>query len=68
VTGPARERHALRIEAPYFVAGVEVEDGRVARTAPIVHWLYGWAEEAVLDHAAAKGWAVTRLPGEAEAR
>lgn len=47
----------VRIEAPYFVAGVELdEEGFVTLTAPILRWMRGkkFADQtAYLDR---KGW------------
>lgn len=34
-------RALIRVEMARFVAGVEVEDGRVVRAAPILRWAVG---------------------------
>lgn len=53
---------ALRIEAPYFVAAVELIDGEVRVAAPIVKYMMRWTHEKVEEYAAARGWKVEPLP------
>jgi hypothetical protein len=47
----------VRIEAPHFVAGIVAENGRVVRTAPILHYMLGWDGRRVAAYVRAKGWA-----------
>ena len=51
----------LRIEAPHFVARVEVLDGQVVQAAPIVRYMLGWPETRVRIHAISKRWRVDEL-------
>lgn len=37
----------LRIELPYAVAGIEVDNGIVVRTAPIFRWMIGKTEQYI---------------------
>jgi type IV secretory pathway protease TraF len=46
----------VRIEAPHFVAGIVAEDGRVARTAPILRYMLGWDGQRVAAYVRSKGW------------
>jgi hypothetical protein len=47
----------VRVEAPHFVAGVEVVDGHVTRAAPILCYMLRWPHGRVFSYAARKGWA-----------
>src|SRR3546814_6949836 len=51
----------VRIEAPYFVAGVETENGVVIRAAPILSYMRGWEADRVLSYAVRKDWAANQL-------
>lgn len=51
----------IRIVAPHFVAGVDVERGRVTTAAPIVRYMHGWASDRVFAYAQRKGWAADWL-------
>ena len=51
----------LRIVAPNFVAGVEIENGLVRDAAPIVHYMLGWPHSKVSNFCYLKGWSVTEL-------
>ena len=53
-----KEPDLIRIEAPYFVAGVLLRDGRVYEAAPIVKYMKGWTAEQVLQYAKKKGWTI----------
>lgn len=44
------------INAPYFCAGVVIEDGRVVRAAPIIHYMRGWSQTRAMDYCRRKGW------------
>ncbi len=57
----------IRIEAPHFVAGVEVEPlpflqdhyedhHVVSKAAPIVKYMVGWTKTAVIQYCKKKGW------------
>lgn len=46
----------LRVEAPHFVAGLVLCEGRVEATAPILRHMYGWSLERVLAHCHRLGW------------
>ncbi len=48
----------MRIEAPHFVAGVVIEDGRVIDCAPIIKYMRGWTDIQVLEYCRKKGWIV----------
>lgn len=43
----------VRIVAPHFVAGIDIEDQRLA---PIVSYMRGWSIERIVDHCRSKGW------------
>jgi hypothetical protein len=54
----------VRIVAPHFVAGVEVDlaTARVVRAAPIVGYMVGWTARAVREYVDRKGWEAKRCP------
>jgi len=49
-------RFTIRMEAPHFVAAVDVERGVVVHAAPIVAYMRGWHFARVMDYAQRKGW------------
>ena len=59
----------IRIEAPHFVAAVEVAykasndppSRVVIATAPILKYMRWWTEARVLDYCASKGWTALLL-------
>lgn len=51
----------LRVEAPTFVAGLVLFDGRVYRAAPILGYMRSWTEAVVRGHCARRRWAVERI-------
>jgi hypothetical protein len=53
----------IRITAPYFCAGVILQGGRVARFAPILHYMRGWSADRVEAYAGRKGWTCERVWG-----
>ncbi len=56
---PAEDPDVLiAIDAPHFYCGVIVRNGRVIRTAPIVHYLTGWDRDRVQRYAQRRGWRV----------
>lgn len=40
----------IRIDAPHFCAGVELCDGKVVKTAPIVKYMKGWNIQKVINY------------------
>ena len=50
-----------QITGPYFVAGMEVTDGVVTRTAPIIFYMRGWAVRRVITYGRQKRWQVNFL-------
>ncbi|HKW13076.1 MAG TPA: hypothetical protein VJS69_01180 [Candidatus Krumholzibacteria bacterium] len=46
----------MRIEAPHFVAGVDVHRGTVVHAAPILRYMMGWAGLQVVRYCEQKGW------------
>ena len=53
---PARKERMIRIDAPHFVAGVLIEDGKVTKAAPILAWMIGKPEGYVEFYCRRKGW------------
>lgn len=51
----------IRIEAPFFVAGIDARDRRVIRAAPIVKYMIGWDSQHVADYCKRRGWTWQRL-------
>ena len=45
-----------QIVAPHFTAGIEAEDGRVARAAPILRYMVKWDVRFVRAYCAMKDW------------
>jgi hypothetical protein len=52
----------IRITAPHFVAGAEVEGGKVIKTAPIIGYMKGWAMAKVKGYCNYKEWRFEVLP------
>ena len=52
----------IAIDAPHFYCGVIMRNGRVIRTAPIVHYLKGWDRDRVQRYAQRRGWRVEVVP------
>lgn len=50
----------VRIETPHFVAGLEIEGGRVVRAAPILKYMVGWPATRVREYAHRRAWRATR--------
>jgi hypothetical protein len=47
----------VRVVAPRFVAGLELDDqDRCVRAAPILRWTLGWRREDLRDVFDQKGW------------
>ncbi|WP_442784047.1 hypothetical protein [Collimonas fungivorans] len=58
----------LQIEAPHFVAGVELQDGRVTLVAPILGWARGIPEGQLRAYCQRKRWRVYEIKMEAPRR
>jgi hypothetical protein len=53
----------LRIVAPWFVAGVDIDSGGVAyHCAPIVRYMRGWTRERVEAYCATRRWMIEATP------
>ena len=51
-----------RVEAPHFVAGLEVaQDGDITNCAPIIRWAGGWTFAAFHAYCGRKGWKMERV-------
>jgi hypothetical protein len=50
-----------QITAPHFTAGIELENERVVRAAPIVGYMWGWNRDYVRWYCQKKGWTVRVL-------
>ena len=46
----------LRVVAPYFCAGVVLEEGVVVKAAPILGYMRGWSMSKCQNYARRKGW------------
>jgi hypothetical protein len=46
----------LRIEAPHFVAGLDVTGRLVSDAAPIVAYMIGWSVRRVIAYCRRKRW------------
>ena len=51
----------FQINARNFVAGFEVEAGRVVRAAPILRRMTGWGGRQVADECRRQGWKLTEI-------
>lgn len=49
----------IRIEAPTFVAGIELLNGVAFRAAPILKYTVGWSQDRILKYASSKRWTVS---------
>lgn len=54
------------IEAPHFVAGAEIEDRLVARSAPIIAYMRGWDGRQVQLYCRKKSWILTAYIDDSE--
>jgi len=52
----------IRIESPYFVAGVVFSDSTVTRSAPIVKYMQGWKKSDVIKYCIKKAWKFQWIP------
>jgi hypothetical protein len=46
----------IRIDSGYFCAGVDLEDDRVVKAAPIVKYMVGWTRRKVESYCRKKNW------------
>jgi hypothetical protein len=53
--------YGVRIESPYFVARIEVEERTVVMAAPIVGFMRGWNAHGAAAYIKRKGWTTTIL-------
>lgn len=53
-----------RISAPYFCAGLVLENDVVVRAAPILGYMRGWSLERVSHYAKSKRWTLQVLRAE----
>jgi hypothetical protein len=54
----------VRVEAPHFVAGIEVnERGMCMNAAPILKWCIGKKTDFLRDYFKGKGWKATIVNG-----
>lgn len=58
----------IQIEAPHFVAGAVLEDGKVWWSAPIIRYMRGWSRNKVVTYCKRKTWHLTFLKDEQERR
>ena len=53
---PETRTTLIRVVAPHFVAGLEIEAGRCVRAAPILRWAIGRTEAELWRYFRRKGW------------
>lgn len=46
----------VRVEAPHFVAGLVIEDGRCIEAAPILRWAIGKSESYLRSYIRRRAW------------
>lgn len=51
----------FRITAPYFCAGVEIEDGVVVEAAPILAWMIGKPFTYVKSYCTRKSFSIEKV-------
>ncbi len=52
----------VRVVAPHFVAGFDLDKGKVKRAAPIIQYMNGWSEQKARDYIIKKGWDARIVP------
>lgn len=52
----------VRIEAPYFCAGITILNGRGAKAAPIIAYMVGWTLFRIERYCQVKGWGYELVP------
>ena len=50
----------VRVEAPHFVAGLKIENGRCAAAAPILRWAVGTSADELRALFRRRSWTATR--------
>lgn len=55
------QAYVARVVAPHFVAGIEVDQGEIVSTAPILKYMVGWKGREVIAYCVRRGWDVRRL-------
>lgn len=53
--------YMIRIESPYFCAGIVMVDGRCRRAAPILKWTVGRYERQLTRYFSNRGWVWQKL-------
>lgn len=48
----------IQITSPYFCAGIELQDGKVVRQAPILGYMFGWTLDRVKEYCDRKDWEI----------
>lgn len=51
----------LRIKSNYFTASLDIENGKVVGSVPIIHYMLDWSVEKVRDYAKKKKWKVEEI-------
>ncbi len=46
----------IQITAPYFCAGLMINNERVLYAAPIIHYMVGWSVDSVIDYCLVRHW------------
>ncbi|CAB4197700.1 hypothetical protein UFOVP1323_42 [uncultured Caudovirales phage] len=46
----------IQVVAPHMVAGIELRNDIVFKTAPILKYMRGWTKAQVTDYCGRKGW------------
>ena len=46
----------FQVKAPYFYAGVVIENNKVTTVAPILKYMKGWSQTEVQRYCDNKGW------------
>lgn len=59
-------RILVRVVAPRFVAGIELEHDRCGLAAPILRWCLGQTRSELRDIFARRGWTATIVPHQSE--
>lgn len=56
----------IRIEAPYFVAGIvyNIDIGEVIKIAPIIKYMKQWSVSQIIQYCEKKHWKVTTTKDE----
>ena len=54
----------VRVVGPNFVAGLDIQDGRVTKAPPILRYTIGWTGVRLRTYIKRKGWtaSIVRVP------